>query len=313
MSGAPRVIVDPHFRRMDEIFSPADRARLRATATVVWGRDEPMPEEAFLAALPDAIAVVCGDWRYGDVLDRASCLRAIIAVSGAFPHTLDYATCFARQIRILSVAPAFGPQVAEMALGMALAASREIVAGDRAMREGKEAWRKAGNTETFLLSGKPVGFIGYGNLARCLRPLLAPFGCPISVYDPWMSEGYLRGEGVTPMDLADLLAGSRVIFVLAAPSSENRALLSRDLLARIQPQAVLVLMSRAHVVDFDALTEFVLTGRFKAAIDVFPTEPLPHDHPIRHAAGAVLSAHRAGSVREGLWEIGRMVANDLVV
>jgi phosphoglycerate dehydrogenase-like enzyme len=72
-----------------------------------------------------------------------------------------------------------------------------------------------------------------------------------------------------------------------------------------------VLISRAHVVDFDALTDLVLAGRFKAAIDVFPLEPLPLDHPIRQAPGAVLSAHRAGSVKEGLWELGRMVADDL--
>jgi phosphoglycerate dehydrogenase-like enzyme len=102
-----------------------------------------------------------------------------------------------------------------------------------------------------------------------------------------------------------------VIFVLATPSSENRALLSRELLAQIQPGAVLVLISRAHVVDFDALTEFVLAGRFKAAIDVFPSEPLPIDHPIRQAPGAILSAHRAGSVKQGLWDIGRMVVDDL--
>ena len=73
---------------------------------------------------------------------------------------------------------------------------------------------------------------------------------------------------------------------------------------RIQPGAVLVLISRAHVVDFDALTELVLAGRFKAAIDVFPVEPLPLDHPIRRAPNAVLSGHRAGSVPEGLREIG---------
>jgi phosphoglycerate dehydrogenase-like enzyme len=296
---------------MDEILNGADRARLDDLVEVVWGRDEPMPLDTFVAELPRAVALICTSWRYGDVLDRAPSLRAIISVSGGFPGGLDYATCFARQIRVLSSAPAFGPQVAEMALGMALASSREIVAGDRAMREGNEKWLHAGNETTFLLFGKPVGFVGYGGLARQLRPLLAPFNCPISVYDPWLADGYLRGQGVQPVGLDELLERSRVIFVLAVPSVENRALLTRDRLERIQPGAVLVLISRAHVVDFDALTELVLAGRFKASIDVFPTEPLPLDHPIRRAPGAVLSAHRAGSVAEGLWDIGRMVVNDL--
>ncbi len=308
----PRVVVDPRpGRRMDEIFAPADLARLHETVEVVWGRDEPMPLDEAHAALADAVTIVCSEWRYGDVPETAAHLRAIVDVSGGFPTTLDYQRCFARGIRVLSAAPAFGPQVAEMALGMALAASREIVAGDRAMRAGEEQWGYRGNRTTFMLRDQPVGCIGFGSIARCLAPLLAPFGCPIAAYDPWLSDGYLRSQGVTPSTLEDLLATSRVIFVLAAPSAENRALLSRELLERIQPGAVLVLISRAHVVDFDALTEFVLAGRFKAAIDVFPVEPLPADHPIRRAPGAVLSAHRAGSVREGLWDLGRMVVDDL--
>jgi phosphoglycerate dehydrogenase-like enzyme len=195
---------------------------------------------------------------------------------------------------------------------MALACGRDIAAGDRAMREGKEQWLHAGNVGTFLLYDKPVGFIGFGSLAQALRPLLQPFGCPISVYDPWLGPGYLRSQRVEPVtDLGQLLESSKVIFVLAVPSVENRALLSRELLERIQPGAVLVLISRAHVVDFEALTELVLAGRFKAAIDVFPNEPLAPNHPIRQAPNALLSAHRAGSVKEGLWEIGQMVVDDL--
>jgi phosphoglycerate dehydrogenase-like enzyme len=270
-----------------------------------------MPPALAAEMLPTAEAIVCAGWPYGDAIRQAGQLRAILDVSGSFPQGLDYTYCFAHGIRVLSAAPAFAPQVAEMALGMALAASRGIVAGDAAMRAGTERWLHAGNADTFLLYGKSVGMIGYGNLARALRALLAPFGCPISAYDPWLGDGFLRSEGITPLAPDELLARSKVIFVLAVPSVENRAFLSRELLQLIAPGAVLVLISRAHVVDFDALTEMVLAGRFKAAIDVFPTEPLPLDHPIRQAPGAVLSAHRAGSVAEGLWEIGRMVVEDL--
>jgi phosphoglycerate dehydrogenase-like enzyme len=312
MSDKPVVIVDPNFRRVAEIFSRDDLARLHEMVEVVWARDEPMPADDFARVLPQAIAVICADWRYGNaVLKNAPKLCAILDVSGAFPSTLDYDYCFANRIRVLSSAPTFGRQVAEMALGMALAASRDICAADYAFRTGTEKWLHAGNVGTFMLYGKPVGFIGFGSLARNLRPLLEPFGCPISVYDPWLGSGYLRSQGVTPVSVDRLVETSKVIFVLATPTVENRALLSRQVLEKIQPGAVLVLISRAHVIDFDALTEFVVAGRFKAAIDVFPTEPFPLDHPIRHAPGAVLSAHRAGSVEEGLWEIGQMVVDDL--
>ena len=311
MSKKINVLVDPAFRRMAEIFSVADQARLYEVAEVIWGQDEPMDPADAAAALTQAEAVICANWRYGDALYQAPQLRAILTVSGGFPLDFDYDYCFDKRIRVLSVAPAFGPQVAEMALGMAIAAAREIVGGDRAMRAGTEAYLHQGNVGTFSLYGQPVGFIGFGGLARALQALLQPFGCPISVYDPWLGDGYLRRQGVTPVDLETLLAQSRVTFVLAVPSAENEALLSRAKLELISTGTVLVLISRAHVVDFDALTELVLAGRFRAAIDVFPQEPLAPDHPIRQADGAILSAHRAGSVKEAMWQLGEMVVDDL--
>ena len=63
--------------------------------------------------------------------------------------------------------------------------------------------------------------------------------------------------------------------------------------------------------DFDALTEMLLAGRFRAGIDVYPQEPLPRDHPIRQAEHAVLSSHRAGAMGEALRNIGRLVTNDI--
>jgi phosphoglycerate dehydrogenase-like enzyme len=308
------VIVDPSFRRMGEIFHPADLERLRAVAEVVWAQDQPMPPAALREALPEAVAIVTGGWhRYGpEALERASRVRAILDVGGSFPGPeLDYAACFARGIRVLGSAWAFGPMVAEMALGLALAACREIPSADRAMRGGSERWLRAGNQTAFSLYDQPVGFIGCGGLARCLKPLLAPFRFRIRAFDPWMTDVFIREEGYEPCDLEELLSRSRFTFVLAVPSTENRALLDRSRLELLPPDAVLVLISRAHLVEFDALTEMVLAGRFRAAIDVFPTEPLPKDHLIRQAPGAILSAHRAGSVASGLQEIGRAVVDDL--
>lgn len=307
----PRVIVDPSFRQMEEVFSPEDLRRLHETADVVWGRDEPMPVAAAKEALASAVAVVCSEWRYGELPSSDSPLRAIIDIGGRFPDGLDYDQCFARNIRVMTAAPGFGPQVAEMALGLALSASRDIAAGDRDMRAGTETWLREGNHHADLLLGAPVGFIGFGAIGQHLKQLIEPFGCPITAYDPWLTDGFIRSHGLRPTPLPELIRTSRVIFVLAAPSSENRALLGRDLLDLVAPNAVLVLVSRAHVVDFDALTELVLADRFKAAIDVFPEEPLPPDHPIRRARSAVLTPHRAGSVKEGLWQLGQLVVDDL--
>ena len=245
------------------------------------------------------------------MLEHAKKLRTIFAISGAFPLNLDYDYCYANKIRVLSVAPAFARQVAEMCLALALAGTRDVAKGDRAMRRGDELYLHEGNVGTFMLYDQPIGIIGYGGIARALHPLLKPFNVDVKVYDPWLGDGYLRRLGVEPLSLERLMAETRVIFVLASPTKDNQAMLSRKYLEMIQKDAVLVLASRAHVVDFDAMTELVLDGRFKVATDVFPTEPLVADHPIRTAENAILSAHRAGSIKEGLWEIGEMVVDDL--
>ena len=306
-----RAVVDMHSRRFDEIFSTSDQARLRRTVEVVWGHDEPMPPLEAAEALEDAEILICSRWRYGELRGRFPRLRAIIDVGGRLPGGLDYDEALSRGVHVLTAAPAFARQVAEMALGLALASCREIAVGDRAMRAGNERYLHEGNETTFLLFDKPIGIIGYGGIAQALHPLLRPFGGAVRAYDPWLGDGYLRSCGVEPVGLRRLLSESKVIFVLATPSSENRAMLDRELLELIAPDAVLLLISRAHVVDFEALTELLAAGRFRAGIDVFPEEPLPADHPIRAVDGAVLSAHRAGSVREGMWELGAMVVDDL--
>jgi phosphoglycerate dehydrogenase-like enzyme len=202
-----------------------------------------------------------------------------------------------------------------MGLGLALACARQIAWTDAAFRDHEPNWSNTSfDTEIgtpFTLYNKQVGFIGFGGLARSLKILLGPFQCPIQVYDPWLTDVYLRTQGVTPVELDTLLGTSRFVFVLAVPSTSNQALLSREKLSMIRQDAVLLLLSRAHVVDFDALTELLAQGRFRAGIDVFPTEPLPPDHPIRKLKHAVLSSHRAGAIGEGLLNIGRMVADDM--
>jgi phosphoglycerate dehydrogenase-like enzyme len=275
-----------------------------------------MPAAELDKAREDVVAIICGSWRHGDV-SRFPRLRAIMEVGGGFPSPkdLDYAACFSRGVRVLSCAPAFAPAVAEMGLALALACSRQIAWTDRAFRLDEPNWSHTSfETEIgtpFTLYGKQVGFIGFGGLARALKPLLAPFGCPIQVYDPWLTETFLRQQGVAPVDLDTLLATSRVIFVLAVPSAGNRAMLDGAKLDLIRPGTAFILLSRSHVVDFEALTERVLAGRFVAGIDVFPQEPLAKDHPIRTASHAVLSSHRAGANLEAILNIGRFVADDI--
>jgi len=296
------------------LFSPDDRLRLARSYTVIWGRDEPMPVADFLAALPQARAIIHGTWLpgYTPGLVHAGKLQGVIEMVGGHHHAgFDYAGCFTRGIYVGSCAWAFGPSVAEHGLALALAAGRNIVSNDHDFRTGTERYLATGNAGSVMLWGKRVGFIGCGGLARSLQPLLTPFGVTISGFDPWLDAEDLHSRGIIPESIENICSQCTFIFVLAAPTRENKALLSRALLERLHPDAVLVVLSRAHVVDYQALTELVSAGRFKAGIDVHDPEPLPAEHPLRSARNAVLTGHLAGSTREGMHLLGRYALDDL--
>ncbi|MEX0652639.1 MAG: NAD(P)-dependent oxidoreductase [Phycisphaeraceae bacterium] len=311
----PRVIVNPHGRSMADLFSDADRQRLHERFDAVWAQDGPMPTEAFLAELPKADAVIFSTWSWGkDALRNAAGpgLKAILETGGGHGHEdLDYDYCFERGIRVGSCAWAFADGVAEMALGLTLAATRGIALSDRQFRDGTETYLQKGNEENYLLFGKTVGFVGCGGLSRPLQRMLEPFGVKVLGYDPFMDASVLRGRGIEPASLEAIFETADVVYVLAVPTPENRGLVSRSLMERLREHAVLCVVSRAYLVDFEAMTELVLAGRFRVATDVFPGEPLASEHPLRQAKHAVLSPHRAGGVPEALQTIGKWAIEDL--
>ena len=198
-----------------------------------------------------------------------------------------------------------------MALGLALDLARGITHADSLMREGTERYGLAGSRESFVLRGTTMGFIGCGNLGRALIPLLAPFRPRLLIHDPWLPDSLVRELGAEPATLETVLNTPRVIFALAGVTEENRGLLSRARMETIRSDAVFLLLSRAALVDFDALLDLVEAGRFRAATDVFPQEPAPPDARARRIAGLLLSPHRGGGLASVLAAIGEMVVDDL--
>jgi phosphoglycerate dehydrogenase-like enzyme len=307
----PKAIVDPHPRTLELMFDPSDLKRLKARwALTVWEGSR-MPAEMVDKHLPEAVAVIGQTDLPRARLARAKKLKAIINVEGNFQPNVDYEACFERGIHVLGTGVAFGRAVAEMALGLAIALARGIPAADRLFRDGKEIYGRFSNSASFLLHGSNIGFVGYGNLGRALLKLLAPFDCTVRVFDPWLPARWLEEAGMLPASLDDVLRASQIVFVLAGATAENRAMVDGPRLGLMPKGGCMVLVSRAALVDFDALTERVARGDIRAAIDVFPEEPLAKDHPIRKLDGAILSAHRAGSLRSAYRLMGTMIVDDL--
>ena len=307
----PLIVIDPQPRSLQEIFEPKVWARLEALGEVaIHEGPGQMPAGRFESYLPEmALLIGQSDMPKGR-LDRAPKLRAIVNVETNFFQNVDYDACFERGIHVLAPGSAFARPVAEMALGMAIDLCRGVTAADRAMRSGNEKWLLDGAEGCFSLYGARVGLIGFGDLARAFTPLLVPFGCPVKAYDPWVSDHFMAGFGVEATSLEEVLRTSEVIVVFAAVTSDNQGFLGRREFEMIAPGSVFLLMSRAGVVDFPEFLRQVESGRFRAATDVFPTEPAPSDERARKVEGLLLSPHRAGAMRDALYEIGRQTAAD---
>ena len=293
------------------IFEPEVIERLRRLGEVVVNAEgERLPPVALEQALSRASIVIGQIDLPAERLDRMPGLKAVFNVEGNFLPNIDYARCFARGVHVLNTSPVYATSVAETALGMALDLARGITGAHEAFRIGAEKWGLASNEGCFLLTGASVGIIGLGDLGSALRRMLVPFRCPVRVYDPWLAERRIVEQDCTPSSFDELLAGSRIVFIFASSTSDNQGFIGARELALMQLGSVLLLMSRAAVVDFPALEDAVRSGRIRAGVDVFPVEPLPKDSSLRALDGVVLSGYRSGGMPESFLEIGRLVLGD---
>ena len=304
------VILTPAPQRADRIFTAERRAELDDLFTVIDLEHDDRPE-ALDEALPEAFAIIGQPDLGRERLQRAPRLRAILNVEGNFFPNVDYEACYAQGVYVLGCGPAYAQAVAEFALGLALDLARGISQQDRAFRVGAERYVADGNEDAILLADSTVGLLGFGNLGRALHRLLRPFEAQIRVFDPWLPASILREQNVTPASLAEVCRTSRFLFVLATVTADSEHLLGAAELDLLPPRARVILVSRAAVVDYDALLTRVADGRLLAGVDVWPDEPVPADHPARKLDGLVFSGHRAGGIPAAFTQIGDMVVDDL--
>ena len=308
----PLILLDPFPRAIDQVFDAATKQRLESLGTVIWHDGSAAPDAHLDKYLPEATALIGQSALPKERLDKAPHLKAIFNVESNFLPNVDYLECHRRGIYVLSTAPVFAKPVAEMALGMALSLARRIHQADAAIRSGTETlYGEGDNHDSILLSGRTLSLVGCGNVGRALLPMLRPFAKEILVYDPWIHPSILRELGVTPATLDECFEKGAVVFLLAATTTENAGGIGRKYFDKMAKGGIVVLASRAGVVNFDELLDAAGSGRIRAGIDVFPEEPIPKDHRARRTPNTLLGAHRAGNIPE-IWPwMGQLVVDDL--
>ena len=307
----PLLLLDQHFRTVGELFSSPAYSELTSIFDVRGGFDRPMLRNEFLGILPAAEFVVAAKPEMSETeLATAKRLKAVIEVSGTFQEGLDYDYCFDNGIEVLSCSPGFRYSVAEMTLALLLAGCRGVVDEHERFRVGKEQWLDDHAGSDFTLYGQTVGFVGYGEIARECAKLLGPFSPMIKAFDPWLAEHANSLSGVELCGLEELVSTCRVVIIAAIPTNENVRLISRRLVEQLPSGAIVVLASRAHLVDFDALINAANEGKIRFAADVFPSEPVEPLSSYRSARNVIWSPHRAAAVDGGRHPIGEMILHD---
>lgn len=226
-------------------------------------------------------------------LARAKTLRAVIS---PWTGTEGFDEGAATEFGILvgnGQSPENAESLAEATIMMVLACLYDFAETQRRLRAGEP---NPPTLTAHMLKGKTVGFIGYGGIAKAMTERLAGWGVRLQAHTP---RPPAAPGPVAFVGLDQLLATSDVICVLAPLNAGTRNLLDAARLASTKPGAVLAVMSRGGIVDERALCDLVERGHFSAvAMDVFATEPLPMDSPLRTLKRAVLTPHFVGLTQE---------------
>ncbi|MET2829812.1 hydroxyacid dehydrogenase [Mesorhizobium shangrilense] len=231
--------------------------------------------ETVAAHIPGCDAVITRDAGLKAVAFAAADRLRIVVIHGTGHDSVDKTAAAAKGVLVANTPGANARSVAELAVGLAIAAARGIPAADRGERAGRAGFRESARfTE---LSGKTALIVGWGAIGRDVgRMLEQAFGMRIVVHSPRAPDigGYERAA-----TLAAGLAEADLVSLHTPMRAETSHMIGRETLALMKPGAILVNVARAGLVDEDALCETLRTGRLGgAALDVYsagaPTGPL---------------------------------------
>jgi len=272
---------------------PAEPRHVAQIAAVAPAAEiEDAGQERVADALPRA-DVFCGHAKVPvpwDAVVAAGRLRWIQSSAAGLDHCL-VPSVVDSPIIVTSASGVLADQVAEHALGLAIACTRRLPLF-LAQQERQEFVRRP----TRDLTGATVGIVGLGGVGRRLAEVLAPLRVRILATD-WFPVGRPAGvEFLGPPDsLPEVLAAVDVLFLCAPLTQHTRGLIDAAALARMKPGGILVNVARGPLVDEHALAAALESGRLdSAALDVTPREPPPPESPLWRAPRLIMTPHVGG-------------------
>jgi len=241
-----------------------------------------------------------------DMLNALPALE-MIAINGVGTDAVDLDLARARKIRVTITPDVLTDDVADLAIGLLLAAARQICVDDRFVREGRWA-RGESLPPGRKVSGKRLGIVGLGHIGRAIARRAAGFDLQIAYSGPHALDAVAyRFEP----DLEKLAADSDFLVISAAGGPQSRGVVGEAVLNALGPEGILINVARGSIVDEDALVRVLADGRLGGAgLDVFAHEPNVPE-ALRSMDQVVLQSHRATTTVETRVAMGELVIANL--
>ncbi|HEX4261544.1 MAG TPA: 2-hydroxyacid dehydrogenase [Acetobacteraceae bacterium] len=289
----------------------ADRLRAFLPPGMVLTHGTARGDDHLRAIIAEAEYAISGQVAVsGDVLRAARRLK-LLHKWGVGVDNLDIDAARALGIQVARTTGSNALPVAEFTIGLMIATMRHLAYGHAELKRGQ--WRGGRLPgESFLLSGKTVGLVGFGAIGRNVARLLAGFGCTILYHKPTplAAEEEVR-LGISYAMMPELLARADIVSLHCPLTPQTAGLIDRTALRAMKRTAVLINVARGGVVDEADLARALRAGDIMgAATDVFETEPPPADHPLLALDNAVVTPHLAAGAADNFAPtVGRMFDN----
>jgi D-3-phosphoglycerate dehydrogenase len=241
------------------------------------------------------------------VLGLAPNLRAIGRL-GVGLDNLDLDAAAANGTFVSNVPGGNANAVAELAVGMLISLQRKISVMDKDIRGGR--WDRYTGSE---LSGKTLGLVGFGAIARLVALRISGFDVRIIASDPYADAEAAKALGVEIVPFSEVMARADLISVHAPLTPDTHHMINAEALALMQPHAVLINTSRGGLVDETALFQALQSGRIAgAALDVWESEPVSPDNPLLGLDNVLATTHAAADTVEAYRTVGLVTAQAII-
>ena len=221
-----------------------------------------------------------------ELLAHLSGVRIIVQTGNHADH-IDLAAARDCGIVVAQASAGYSIGAAELAIGLAIAAMRQIPANDAAVRRGEWA-----TPSTPVLHGKTLGIVGLGRVGQHVARIANAFGMRVLGWSPRLTDAAAAAAGAERRELDDLLQEADVVSIHASLTPTSRGLLDARRLGLMKRSAYLINTARGPIVDEQALIAALAEKRIAGAgLDVFEKEPLPAGHPLTTLPNVVLLPH----------------------